>query len=293
MDFRGVVGRTKRIARHIREIGPLSIELKIDGPKGLAQLPAVFAELHKGNPAVEVGIRFFPGASGILRWGYPFRIVWDITDAEPVLPELLPEGAAAMSFCPDEVTIGRLPGVLSEFAEGPVPELHLTNVNAVRSLASKGHVAIPTPDELRSAADGIPPLGRSFEGKRLVVHDYFLWRLLKERFPGAVGARMEFSGCQAATALAYVDWEGNVYPCDSLPVRLGNLVEIPFEEIWKSPVRVSLAASIRSAPSSCAECGAYSGCVAGCRGLAYISSGALDAPDPGCPGPDRGSPTLP
>lgn len=289
VDFRGVAVRTKRIARCIREAGPLAVELRIEGARGRGALGAVVSEIHKGNPRIDVGIRLFPEAADLLRWGYPVRFVWEVTGDGP-FSAAVPDGAAAMSFCPDEESVGVLPQLLDDFASSPVPELHLTNVNAIRSLAARGHVPVPTADRIRSAADEVSRLGLSLEGKRLVVHDFFLWRSLKERFPEAVGERVEFSGCQAATSLAYADWEGNVYPCDSLPVRLGNLLETPFAEIWNSPIRLSLAASIKASPASCAGCGDYPGCLAGCRGLAYAVSGALDGADPGCPGPRPSKP---
>ncbi len=284
IDFRGAAGRTKRIARCIREAGALCVELKIEGPKGLGELPAVVTEIHKGECRLELGVRLFPGAGELQGRGYPVRIVWDVTGDGPFSAGL-PEGAEAMSFCPDADSVSLLPQLLDDFAESPVPELHLTNVNAIRALAARGYVPVPAADRLREAADEVARLPISLDGKKLVLHDFFLWRLLKERFPSAVGERVEFSGCQAATSLAYVDWEGNVYPCDSLPVRLGNLLETPLGDIWNSPVRSSLAASIGSPPASCSGCADYRGCLAGCRGLAYTATGTLDSADPGCPRP--------
>ena len=43
----GRVGRPKRIARQIREIAPLFVELRIEGERGMAELSAVFTEIHK------------------------------------------------------------------------------------------------------------------------------------------------------------------------------------------------------------------------------------------------------
>lgn len=286
IDYRGVAVRTKRVARSIREAGPLALELRIHGPTGRNALGAVVTEMQKGSARLQVGVRLFPGADELARWGYPVRIVWEIEPDGP-FSAALPPGAEAMSFCPDDESIGLLPEVLADFAASPVPELRIPNVNAVRALAARGHVPVPAAGRIAGAVEEISRLGLSLEGKRLVVHDYFLWQALREKFPGAVGERVEFSGCQAATSLAYVDWEGNVYPCDSLPVRLGNLLEAPLAEIWGSPTRRSLAASIGAAPGGCGECGAYPGCLAGCRGLAFTVSGTLDAADPGCPGPGK------
>lgn len=290
VDFRGKIGRTKRIARRIRETAPLFVELRIEGEKGLSELPAVFAEIHKCNPRIEATVKLFPGAAATARRGYPIDFIWGVNAREP-FRRMLPDGARAISFVLDEDTYPDLPEVLEDFAESSLDTLHLPNVNAVRALAEKGHVPIPRPLQLQEAAERIPALHVSLSGKKLVVHDFFLWRVLRDSFPNETGERVEFSGCQAGSALAHADWEGNVYPCDSLPVRLGNLQETPFGEIWKSPARRQILAAIRSVPAPCGSCDHLKGCLSGCRGLAYVASGSLDAPDPACP-PARGGPST-
>jgi GeoRSP system SPASM domain protein len=161
--------------------------------------------------------------------------------------------------------------------------MHLPNINAVRAIALKGHIPVPRPDQMRQASEAISRSGLSLTGKRLIVHDYFLWKIMKGVSPEAVGDRLEFSGCQAGTALVHVDWEGNVYPCDSLPIRLGNLLETPFERIWAAAARQRVAEAIKATPGDCEKCGVYSGCFGGCRGLGYLSSESFDTKDPSCP----------
>lgn len=290
VDFRGKVGRVKRIARRIREAAPLFVEIRFKGEKGLSHLPAVFAEIHTCNPRIEATVELFPGAGAVSRRGYPIDFIWGIPPGEPFL-RLLPEGAVAISFVPDEETFPDLPEVLEEFSGSGLDTLHLPNVNAVRALAEKGHVPVPDPSLLREAASRLPALGISMSGKRLVVHDYFLWKVLRESFPDESGERVEFSGCQAGSALAHVDWEGNVYPCDSLPVRLGNLQETALADIWRSPARGRILEAIRSVPAPCGTCDFLKGCLSGCRGLAYVQSGTFDAPDPSC-GCARGGPST-
>lgn len=282
VDFRGRTSRPKRIARQIREIAPLFVELRIAGEKGLSELSGIFTEIHKSNPRVAATIDLFPGAASALRWGYPIDFIWNLDPARR-FQDGLPEGAQAVSFTPDGDTIPDLPDLFEEFAESAATNLHLPNINAVRAVALKGHVPSPRPGQIREAADAISRAGLSLPGKRVVVHDYFLWKSLRDLFPGEVGERFEFSGCQAGTALAHVDWEGNVYPCDSLPVRLGNLTETPFPRIWGSEARKRLADAIKAAPGECETCGAYSSCFGGCRGLGYLPSHSFDAPDPSCP----------
>ena len=282
VDFKGRSGRAKRIARGIREAAPMFVELRIEGEKGLSEVPAIFAEIHQGDTRIEATVPLSPGAIRAAGRGYPIDFLWEVGPRES-FRRLLPPGADAISFVPDEDNLVFLPDVIEEFSESGVRTLHLPNINAVRFLAMKGHVPIPTPDMIREAAGRISSLGLSIAGKKIVVHDYFLWRILREAFPGEVGDRLEFSGCQAASALAYVDWEGNVYPCDSLSIRLGNLQETTFEKIWSAPARSRIFEAIRAVPPECGPCNQRNVCLSGCRGLAYLAAGALDAPDPCCP----------
>ncbi len=281
VDFRGTAGRTKRIARRIREAGPLLVELRIEGRKGLSDLTAILSELSAGRPRIAVTMGLFPGASDAVRWAYPVDLVWDV-GRDAGFGSRLPADARALSFGLDEETIPLLSEVLGEFVECGAEEIHLPNLNAVRSLAERGHVPIVRPEQVLAAAETIAGMASSLDGRRFVVHDYFLWKAIGKVNPLAAGPRVEFSGCQAGSALAYVDWEGNVYPCDALPIRLGTVEESPFERIWRLPARVRLLASLRSMPSSCGPCGESGECFSGCRGLTYLSTGSFDHPDPGC-----------
>jgi len=282
VDFRGRSERPKRIARAIRAASPLFLELRFDGKRGVSDLPAIFAEMNQGGSRIEATVRLSPETAKVSSAGYPARFRWEL-DSAGRFPATLPDGAHTISFTPDEDSIAELPGLIEDFADSPWEELVLPNVNAVRALAGKGHVPVPTPERLRRVTGEIARLSVPLNGKRVVVHDFFLWQALKAAFPGAVGERVEFSGCQAGTALAYIDWEGNVYPCDSLPIRLGNLLDAPFEKVWQAPARERLADSIRATPGGCLECAERTGCHGGCRGLAYLADRSFDCPDPSCP----------
>ncbi len=283
VDFDGRVGRPKRIARQIREIAPLFVELRIEGERGMAELSAIFTEINKCGAKVSATAGLSHHSAKAVRWGYPIDLAWDIGAGGPFRGRL-PEGARAVSFTPDEETIGALPAVLEEFAASEARSLHLPNVNAVRAVAAKGHVPVPDAGQIRAACEEIARTPVNLTGKSLVIHDYVLWRALRNCFPEAVGDRVDFAGCQAGSSLVHVDWDGNVYPCDALPIRLGNLLETPFERIWRSPAREKVFAAIKATPAACARCGAFRECFGGCRGLAYQSSDSFDAPDPSCSG---------
>lgn len=268
VDFRGRIGRPKRIARQIREIAPEFVELRFDGDGGIAELSAIVTEIHKAHPRMEATVRLAPKAVAASRWGYPVSFLWAFDPRRP-FSHCIAENARAVSFTPEEETIRLLPDVLREFARSAAEELHLPNVSAVRALASKGHVPVPRSGQFREVAKALEARRVSLAGKRLVVHDFFLYRTLREVFAQDPGTRVEFSGCRAGSQLVYVDWEGNVYPCDSIPIRLGNLLPTPLERIWKSPQRLQVAEAIQSVPADCDTCMEHSGC----RGLAHFESG--------------------
>jgi len=272
VDFRGRIGRPKRIARQIREIAPEFVALTFEGDRGISELSAIFTEIHKIHPKVEATTGLTAKATAASRWGYPITFLWAFEGGK-TFSHCIPKDARAVSFTPDEETVHLLPEVLEDFVESTAEELHLPNVNAVRALAAKGHIPVPRAEQIREVSKQIAFSPVPLDGKRLIVHDFFFWRALRDVFAGERETRIEFPGCEAGTRLAYVDWDGNVYPCDSIPIRLGNLLETPFERIWRSPARMRVVEAIHSVPVDCDSCMAHSGC----RGLAHFASGNIDA----------------
>lgn len=267
VDFRGRTGRPRRIARQIREIAPQVVELKFDAG-GISELSAIIAEIHKCHPKMVATVRLDATGVAAARWGYPIDFHWEIEGGR-TFSRCIPGDARAVSFTPDEETILRLPEVLRDFARSSAEELHLPNVDAIRALAAKGHIPVPRAGQFREVSEELARSGISLEGKRIVVHDFFLFRILRHVFADGGGKRVTFPGCEAGTRLACVDWEGNVYPCESIPIRLGNLLEIPLERIWGSPQRKRVAEALLQVPVDCDTCMDHSGC----RGLAHFASG--------------------
>ena len=54
-------------------------------------------------------------------------------------------------------------------------------------------------------------------GLRLTIHDPFLWRAFNPGIPFPQG------GCQAANTMIAISPDGGVYPCPTLPERLGDI----------------------------------------------------------------------
>jgi len=272
VDFKGRVGRPKRIARQIREIAPKVVELRFEGDRGISELSAIFTEIHKIHSKVEATVGLTARATAAARWGYPITFLWAFEGSKS-FSHCIPRDARAVSFTPEEETVLLLPKILEDFAGCAAEELHLPNINAVRALAAKGHIPVPRAEQIREVSEKIATSPVPLNGKRLVIHDFFLYRAFRSVFPDGERGRVEFSGCEAGTRLAYVNWDGNVYPCDSIPIRLGNLLETPFEQIWCSAARQRIVEAIHSVPIDCDSCIAHSGC----RGLAHFASGNIDA----------------
>jgi radical SAM protein with 4Fe4S-binding SPASM domain len=272
VDFRGRIGRPKRIARQIREIAPKVVELRFEGDRGISELSAIFTEIHKIHPKVEATVGLTARATAAARWGYPITFLWAFEGGKS-FSHCIPREARAVSFTPDEETVLLLPKILKDFTDSTAEELHLPNIDAVRALAARGHIPVPRAEQIREVSEKIATSPVPLSGKRLVVHDFFLYRALRSVLPDGEGEHVEFSGCEAGTRLAYINWEGDVYPCDSIPIRLGNLLETPFERIWCSAARHRIVEAIHSVPIDCDSCVAHSGC----RGLAHFASGNFDA----------------
>lgn len=113
-------------------------------------------------------------------------------------------------------------------------------------------------------------------GLKIIIHDPFLWKVF---FPS-----VEFpdGGCQAANTMLYISPEGDVYPCPSLPIKLGTLQETTLKIIISSNEKRGLREKLLRAPAGCVHCNELLSCMGGCRGRAYAMNGSLDVPDPGC-----------
>jgi len=111
---------------------------------------------------------------------------------------------------------------------------------------------------------------------KITIHDPFLWRAFfpKVEFPNG--------GCQAANTMLYISPDGDVYPCPTLPVKLGNLLTTPLKEVIRSTGKQELRKSILERPSACISCGDWAQCKGGCRGRACSMSRTMQEPDPSC-----------
>jgi GeoRSP system SPASM domain protein len=82
--------------------------------------------------------------------------------------------------------------------------------------------------------------------------------------------------------MAYISSDGNVYPCPSMPLALGNLRETPLKSILSSAYKKELIKSLFEPPEECLGCGELYQCAGGCRGRVYALADTLDRRDPAC-----------
>ena len=187
---------------------------------------------------------------------------------------------ATMTLTPERGGAEAAGRMIKAALDAGVRTFSLANPNVVYDLESAPRYALGAADR-KAYADVLEGLlGTLDSGVRLFVHDLFLHRTLN--LP-CLGGRIEYAGCQAGDAIAYIDGSGTVYPCATFPVPLGELGKQTVKEIWASSERLKLREKIVSAPGECAGCGELPDCKGGCRGLACAVAGP-EGKDPNCGG---------
>ena len=174
------------------------------------------------------------------------------------------------------VTVGRdnwrdLPAMVSHCRQSGINRLVLPMQRLCAGEASF-HITAAEQAELATAlaaAGGV-------KGLNLTIHDPFLWRAFHPETP------FPQAGCQAANTMIYVAANGNVYPCPTLPLLLGNVRESRLKTIIASPEKKTLRRQLLQAPAGCADCGEVAACRGGCRGRGLVLHGSLDGIDTAC-----------
>lgn len=132
-----------------------------------------------------------------------------------------------------------------------------------------------TRQEQQKLTDALAETG-AVEGLNLTIHDPFLWRAFNPTVP------FPQAGCQAANTMLAIAPDGGVYPCPTLPVRLGSIHECSLKEIITSPLKKQFRNSLLVPPGECRDCGEIAVCRGGCRGRGLSLQGTLDGLDTAC-----------
>ena len=88
-------------------------------------------------------------------------------------------------------------------------------------------------------------------------------------------------GCLAGSAVCFVSYKGDVYPCGYFPVSAGNVLKTPMSKIWRDS---ELFDSLRRPAMLKGKCGhcEYVNVCGGCRARAYAETGDYLGEEPYC-----------
>jgi GeoRSP system SPASM domain protein len=177
----------------------------------------------------------------------------------------------------DEVAAGIERAVATGSTAISLPNLPLFGDVLVRAEAATPEIA-----QLTRLAARIAAALRGRPGIDLRVHHYGLWQALRAAGVHPQGEDKPGAGCQAGAAMGYVDPEGFLHPCASLPVPLARMEAGSLGRAWAGTGLAALRAAILRFPQACASCPVESTCRGGCRGWAHYLTGSWDTTGPDC-----------
>lgn len=260
-----------KVAADIMACRPLMLHLLDTAPAFRAEIAAV-AACFKGSP-VAVSLTMTPTAFAQARTILPdaglqellvtVRGVGDIP--KPLAP------ATALSCAVTADNWRQLPELVAHCRNNGIRRLMLP----MQRLYESCRPFFLSPREQEELAFSLAQAG-GHDGLNLTIHDPFLWQAFNPGIPFPQG------GCQAANTMIAVAGTGGVYPCPSLPVRLGSLSEQSLKEVLASPAKKDFRRKLLESPADCRSCADVSSCKGGCRGRGYVSCGNLEGIDPAC-----------
>lgn len=192
-----------------------------------------------------------------------------------VVPQLKasdgPKPPIGVSFDVSADNFGILPEVLSYCVENGVQHLVLPmqRLQAGEDCFQLGRL------EREELSSRLAEIDRS-AAMKITIHDPFLWRVF---FPTV---SFPEGSCQAANTMLYIAGNGDVYPCPTLPYRLGNLFGTALRAIVESTGKKELRERLINPPAGCTSCAELDQCRGGCRGRGYFLTESWDEADPGC-----------
>jgi radical SAM protein with 4Fe4S-binding SPASM domain len=113
--------------------------------------------------------------------------------------------------------------------------------------------------------------------------EYWPWLIENRRFSFGHSIQSKaFSGCGAGWGFSYIRFDGEVWPCNFIPLSAGNVREESFADIWNnSTLLQGFRGQARRLKGACGECRHQSIC-GGCRGRAFAHTNDFYAADPLC-----------
>jgi radical SAM protein with 4Fe4S-binding SPASM domain len=172
---------------------------------------------------------------------------------------------------------------LEAAVEGGVRKISLPILPLFGKFLKSPENQLPSWKDLMTFADRLEPLLRRHGDVDLQVHYQALWSIFRERGIVARGDEAPgHSGCQAASALGYIDPAGILYPCASLPIPLAGPSEDALAKAWRSDEAAGIRRAVGGMPPLCEDCDDLAACRGGCRGWAHYLAGTWSEPGPDC-----------
>jgi len=172
---------------------------------------------------------------------------------------------------------------------GGAAAISLPNLPLFGEVLRDAETVTPDPVQLALLASRIAAAVRERPGVDVRVHHYGLWQELRAAGVSPHGEDAPGAGCQAGSALAYIDPSGILYPCASLPVPLarigGGTLPGAIEAAWAGAEITALRERIGRLPEPCAGCPQEPTCRGGCRGWAHYLAADWNATGPDCSRP--------
>lgn len=258
---------TPEVARHLKEAGVEYVEISIDGKD------AVHHDALRGiDGAFE---RSVAGIKNCVSEGLYTCIAITVTrdnyDQVPDILRLAEDLGVTRVICFNFIPTGR--GV--EMADKDITPCQREDLlNFLLAQNTPGHkpeVLSTAPQFARIAvqmdeAAGIPVghfhLGAEISGKTRILADFI-------------------GGCGAGRLYCSIEPQGDVQPCVFMPVRVGNIRDQRFLDIWHTAPVLKKLRDRDSVSGACRSCESRYIC-GGCRARAWAYFHDLVAPDPGC-----------
>lgn len=98
---------------------------------------------------------------------------------------------------------------------------------------------------------------------------------------GGIGIAEFIGGCGAGRIYGTLEDNGDIEPCVFLPIKVGNIMQDDFKEVWNNSKILEDLCSRDSLKGVCVDCTFRYAC-GGCRARAYGYFGDYMQSDPGC-----------
>jgi radical SAM protein with 4Fe4S-binding SPASM domain len=218
---------------------------------------------------------------------------WEALGAEEVWLDVTPAGGAPLPgslrrwphvrLYLTAANVAEAAAALVGAVEGGARAVSLPNLPLFGETLRAARVLAPRPGHLREFAGLVAPALAARPEVELRVHHYGLWEELRARGLRPHGEEAPgHGGCQAGSALAYVDPAGVLYPCASLPLPIERVGPGALRRAWAGAELAALREEIARLPEACAGCPHGATCRGGCRGWAHFLSRGWDATGPDC-----------